>query len=86
MFILISKCKCSAVQHDCLFTYLTVADPEFAKMAGADHGEREHKRVPGGGAPSGFQGQSPLWGSVAKPLKLKAFVHFHTKSGQKLRI
>ena len=37
----------------------------IAKGGGADHGElaeREPKRVSGGGAPSGVQGQSPWWG------------------------
>ena len=39
-------------------------------MEGDDYGERAEReplRGSGGGAPSGVQGQSPWWGSGAKP-------------------
>ena len=61
-------CKSS---YDGCIGCVSVADPGFAKGGGADHGElaeREPKRVSGGGAPSGVQGQSPWWGvRGAKP-------------------
>jgi len=53
---------------------------------GGDHGEsaeREPKRGPGGGAPSGVQGQSPWWG--VRGLKLKAFCTFLCKNVQKAK-
>jgi len=46
-------------------------------------------RSPGGGAPSGVQGQSPLWGSGGEgreaPLKLKAFCTFLYKKWPKVK-
>jgi len=56
---------------------------------------REPKQESRGGAPSGVQEQSPWWGQApgggsggeaATPaLKLKAFVHFHTKKWPKVK-
>jgi len=57
-------------------------DAEFAKRRGVDHGDLalSLQRVSGGRVPNvicRFRGQNPL--------KLKAFLHFHTKEGATAR-
>jgi len=59
-------------------------DPGFAKEGRADHGERASLN---GGLLQRGPGTEPLVGCQGvNPLKLKAFVHFHTKGALKLRI
>jgi len=49
-------------------------------------GERAYKEV-WGGAPSGVQGQSPLWGQGTKPTEAESFLYtFIQKRDRKLKI